>query len=71
MRFFLKSIIFIFCTPNVQNVGFYFQLRNAGGLEPLVELLRSKNDEVRRNASWAVMVCASDELTATELCMFG
>ncbi|KAK1345562.1 hypothetical protein QTO34_008021 [Cnephaeus nilssonii] len=42
-----------------------------GGLEPLIELLRSKNDEVRRHASWAVMVCASDELMASELCRLG
>ncbi|XP_049737798.1 armadillo repeat-containing protein 3 isoform X5 [Elephas maximus indicus] len=44
------------------------ELKNAGGLEPLVELLHSKNDEVRRHASWAVTVCANDELMATELC---
>ncbi|KAL0627528.1 Armadillo repeat-containing protein 3 [Plecturocebus cupreus] len=48
-----------------------YQLRNSGGLEPLVELLRSKNDEVRKHASWAVMVCAGDELTASELCRLG
>ncbi|XP_057643453.1 armadillo repeat-containing protein 3 isoform X4 [Chionomys nivalis] len=47
------------------------ELRNCGGLEPLTELLHSKNDEVRRNASWAVMVCASDELTAVELYRLG
>ncbi|EMP37006.1 Armadillo repeat-containing protein 3 [Chelonia mydas] len=47
------------------------ELRNASGLEPLVKLLHSKNDEVRRNACWAVMVCASDELTAVELCRLG
>nr|XP_023488029.1 armadillo repeat-containing protein 3 isoform X4 [Equus caballus] len=47
------------------------ELRNAGGLEPLVELLRSKNDEVRKNASWAVMVCANEELMAVELCKLG
>ncbi|XP_075853759.1 armadillo repeat-containing protein 3 isoform X1 [Microcebus murinus] len=47
------------------------ELRNAGGLEPLVDLLRSKNDEVRKHASWAVMVCAGDELTAIELCKLG
>lgn len=58
-------------TPKASNVDFSFQLRNSGGLEPLVELLRSKNDEVRRHASWAVMVCASDELMATELSRLG
>uniref|UniRef100_A0A8C4UUW9 Armadillo repeat containing 3 n=1 Tax=Falco tinnunculus TaxID=100819 RepID=A0A8C4UUW9_FALTI len=47
------------------------ELRDAGGLRPLVELLCSKNEEVRRNACWAVMVCASDELTAGELCRLG
>nr|XP_048317137.1 armadillo repeat-containing protein 3 isoform X2 [Myodes glareolus] len=47
------------------------ELRNCGGLEPLTELLHSKNDEVRRHASWAVMVCAGDELTAVELCRLG
>ncbi|XP_055449910.1 armadillo repeat-containing protein 3 isoform X3 [Psammomys obesus] len=47
------------------------QLKNCGGLEPLVELLHSKNDEVRKHASWAVMVCASDELMAVELCRLG
>nr|XP_053779455.1 armadillo repeat-containing protein 3 [Desmodus rotundus] len=46
------------------------ELRNLGALEPLIELLCSKNDEVRRHASWAVMVCASDELMAAELCRF-
>nr|XP_009501835.1 PREDICTED: armadillo repeat-containing protein 3 isoform X2 [Phalacrocorax carbo] len=47
------------------------EFRNAGGLGPLVELLHSKNEEVRRNVCWAVMVCASDELTAVELCRLG
>ncbi|XP_006869972.1 PREDICTED: armadillo repeat-containing protein 3 [Chrysochloris asiatica] len=47
------------------------ELKNAGGLEPLVELLHSKNDEVRRNASWAVMVCANDEVMASELYRLG
>ncbi|XP_010397570.1 armadillo repeat-containing protein 3 isoform X1 [Corvus cornix cornix] len=47
------------------------ELRNAGGLGPLIELLHSKKEEVRRNASWALMICASDELTALELCSLG
>ncbi|MBZ3872557.1 Armadillo repeat-containing protein 3 [Sciurus carolinensis] len=47
------------------------ELKNCGGLEPLVELLYSKNDEVRRHASWAVMVCAGDELMAVEFCRLG
>ncbi|KAM9232770.1 armadillo repeat-containing protein 3 [Leptosomus discolor] len=47
------------------------ELRNADGLGPLTELLHSKNEEVRRNACWALMVCASDELTTAELCRLG
>ncbi|KAK1172066.1 armadillo repeat-containing protein 3 isoform X1 [Acipenser oxyrinchus oxyrinchus] len=47
------------------------ELRNVGGLVPLVKLLNSKNDEVRRNACWAVLVCASDEPTAIEMCRLG
>ncbi len=43
------------------------QLRNAGGLSPLVQLLKSINAEVRRNASWAISVCANDEITTLEL----
>ncbi|CAH2282270.1 armadillo repeat-containing 3 isoform X1 [Pelobates cultripes] len=47
------------------------EFRNAGGLEPLVKLLSSNHDEVRRNACWALAVCANDELTAVELCKLG
>ncbi|XP_032740469.1 armadillo repeat-containing protein 3 isoform X2 [Rattus rattus] len=47
------------------------ELKNCGGLEPLIELLHSKNDDVRRHASWAIMVCAGDELMAVELCRLG
>ncbi|XP_041103023.1 armadillo repeat-containing protein 3-like [Polyodon spathula] len=47
------------------------ELRNVGGLVPLVKLLNSRNDEVRRNACWAVLVCASDEPTAIEMCRLG
>ncbi|XP_055784328.1 armadillo repeat-containing protein 3 [Salvelinus fontinalis] len=46
-------------------------LRNAGGLVPLVQLLRSNHKEVRRNACWAITVCANDEPTAVELCKLG
>ncbi|XP_058153838.1 armadillo repeat-containing protein 3 isoform X2 [Dasypus novemcinctus] len=53
------------------DVGARAELRAAGALEPLVDLLRSRNDEVRRHASWAVTVCASDELMATDLCRLG
>ncbi|KAL6462900.1 hypothetical protein MHYP_G00293220 [Metynnis hypsauchen] len=47
------------------------ELRNAGGLLPLVKLLKSNNTEIRRNACWAVSVCANDEPTATEMCKLG
>ena len=47
------------------------QFRENGGLEPLVALLQSGNDEVRRNAAWAVTVAGVDEPTATEICKLG
>lgn len=34
-------------------------------------LLHSGNDEVRRNAAWALAVCAVDEPTAIEICKLG
>uniref|UniRef100_A0A4W5NQN7 Armadillo repeat containing 3 n=1 Tax=Hucho hucho TaxID=62062 RepID=A0A4W5NQN7_9TELE len=46
-------------------------LRNAGGLVPLVQLLRSNHKEVRRSACWAISVCANDEPTAVEMCKLG
>ncbi|KAJ3611561.1 hypothetical protein NHX12_021576 [Muraenolepis orangiensis] len=47
------------------------EFRTAGGLPPLVRLLRSHNREVLRNACWATSVCANDEPTAVELCKLG
>uniref|UniRef100_A0A674BDN5 Armadillo repeat containing 3 n=1 Tax=Salmo trutta TaxID=8032 RepID=A0A674BDN5_SALTR len=47
------------------------RLRNAGGLVPLVQLLQSNHKEVRRNACWAISVCANDEPTAVEMCKLG
>ena len=41
------------------------------GIEALVKLLHSGNDEVRRSASWAITVCAVDEPTAMEICRYG
>ncbi|EHB07057.1 Armadillo repeat-containing protein 3 [Heterocephalus glaber] len=58
-------------TTTTCNMEDCIELINRDGLEPLVELLHSKNEEVRRHASYAVMVCSSDELTATELCRVG
>ncbi|XP_072269570.1 armadillo repeat-containing protein 3 [Pyxicephalus adspersus] len=43
------------------------EFRNAGGLPLLVKLLHSEYDEIRRNACWAITVCANEELTAAEL----
>lgn len=45
--------------------------RLSDGLTPLIGLLRSGNDEVRRNAAWAITVCAVDEPTAKEICKSG
>ncbi|XP_052278834.1 armadillo repeat-containing protein 3-like isoform X2 [Dreissena polymorpha] len=45
--------------------------RHSDGLPPLIGLLRSGNDEVRRNAAWAITVCAVDEPTAAEICKLG
>ncbi|XP_063063437.1 armadillo repeat-containing protein 3 [Engraulis encrasicolus] len=47
------------------------EFRNAGGLPHLVKLIHSFNTEVRRNACWAVSVCANDEPTASKLCKWG
>ncbi|KAJ8418735.1 hypothetical protein AAFF_G00002340 [Aldrovandia affinis] len=46
-------------------------LRDAGGLAPLIKLLSSNSAEVRSNACWAVRVCASDEPAAIEMCRLG
>ena len=37
----------------------------------MIALLHSGTDEVRRNSSWAVAVCAVDEQTASEVCRLG
>ncbi|XP_061121346.1 armadillo repeat-containing protein 3-like isoform X1 [Syngnathus typhle] len=47
------------------------QLREAEGIEPMVNLLRSSHMEVLRSACMAVSVCARDEPTAMEMCKFG
>ncbi|XP_066580867.1 armadillo repeat-containing protein 3 isoform X2 [Amia ocellicauda] len=47
------------------------EIRNSGGLVPLVKLLNSHHTEVRRNACWAALVCAGDEPTAIEMCKLG
>ena len=47
------------------------QFLEAGGLEPLVELLQSNDDDVRRSASWAITIIAVDDVTAAELSRLG
>ncbi|XP_040208444.1 armadillo repeat-containing protein 3 [Rana temporaria] len=47
------------------------EFRNTAGLTYLVKLLNSDYDEVRRNACWAIAVCANEELTAAELYRLG
>ena len=49
----------------------FVQFRESGGIEYLVKLLSSNNDEVRRSASWAISVCAVDEVTAAEISRHG
>jgi len=53
------------------SVLLYMQLKNVGGLSPLAQLLKSVHPEIRRNACWAISVCANDELTALDLCNAG
>ena len=48
-----------------------FQFRLGGGAEPLVTLLHSGKDEIRRNAAWAINMCALDPATATEMTKLG
>ncbi|KAK3541613.1 hypothetical protein QTP86_033071, partial [Hemibagrus guttatus] len=47
------------------------EFKNVGGLPQLVNLLTSKDADIRRNACWAVSVCANDEPAATEMCRLG
>ena len=49
----------------------FFQFRENNGIEPLVQLLHSRNDDVRRSASWAISVVAIDEPTAIDICKTG
>ncbi|KAG8443256.1 hypothetical protein GDO86_011890 [Hymenochirus boettgeri] len=54
------------CDPDART-----DLRNVNGLLPLVKLLCSDHNEVRRSACQAIAVCASDNLTAVELYKLG
>lgn len=47
------------------------QFRVQGGLDRLVPLLKSYNEEVRRNASWALNVVIADETAAKTVCALG
>lgn len=47
------------------------QLQFAGGLQPLVNLLRAIDKEVLHNACLTINVCAGDEPTAAEICKYG
>lgn len=47
------------------------EFRNQGGLVPLVKMLDSADDAVRRNSSWAISVCAADEPTAMVVASLG
>lgn len=47
------------------------EFRQEGGLVPLAKLLTSNVSEVRRSASWAIVICGNDYATASELCSLG
>ncbi|CAK8674644.1 armadillo repeat-containing protein 3-like isoform X2 [Clavelina lepadiformis] len=47
------------------------EMRAHGGLEPLIQLLLSNDNEVRRNASWAVLACSADPPTAAAIAKLG
>ena len=47
------------------------EFRENGGLEPIVMLLHSGNDEVRRNAAWAITVTGVDDIVSIEICKLG
>ncbi|KAI0234081.1 Armadillo repeat-containing protein 3 [Lamellibrachia satsuma] len=46
-------------------------LREHNGIEPLVKLLNSGTEDVRRSASWAITMAATDEPTAVEIGRYG
>lgn len=50
---------------------FVLQLQSAGGLQPLVNLLRSNDKEVLQNACIAIKTFASDEPTAAQIYQLG
>lgn len=66
MNAFKESILF-----NFINFNFCFQFREHNGVEPLVNLLYSPSDDVRRSVSWALTLCAIDEPTAMEVSKHG
>lgn len=47
------------------------QFREEGGLVALVNYLSSNVSDVRRAASWAMVVCGNDPAIATELTTLG
>lgn len=47
------------------------ELRSLGGVIPLVSMLNSADAASRRNASWAISVCAVDEQTAMLVASLG
>ncbi len=47
------------------------QFLEAGGVEPLVALLNSFNEDARRSGSWAISIVSVDEAIAAEVCKNG
>lgn len=49
----------------------YAQVCSNGGLEPVLQLLRSSHDVVLKNAIWMLMICAQCSQVAEEACKLG
>ena len=44
--------------------SFCSQMRSRGGLAPLVQLLQSSDNDVRKYSSWALLACSGDSPSA-------
>ena len=44
---------------------------SSGGVEPLLKLLHSSNEEVMKNALWLLMICAQSPQVSEEACRLG
>ena len=53
------------------NSSHCLQFRNREGLAPLVQLLESRDNDVRKNASWALLACCGDVPSAAAISKLG